>query len=165
MNTLTSQLAHYAAYHRNPRNVATHCVGIPLIILGLDVLLSRPVITTLGAVNVSPALLLSLLFSAYYLRAQWQFGAIVTLWLLIFVAIAQVIAAVSVTLWLAGGIGLFVVGWILQFIGHYYEGRKPAFLDDIRGLLIGPGFIALEICHKLGFFKSLSAQVEREVQH
>jgi uncharacterized membrane protein YGL010W len=32
---------------------------------------------------------------------------------------------------------LFVVGWILQFIGHYFEGKPPEFFKDRRFLLVG----------------------------
>lgn len=32
---------------------------------------------------------------------------------------------------------LFVVGWIIQFIGHYFEGKKPEFLSDWRFLFVG----------------------------
>ena len=32
---------------------------------------------------------------------------------------------------------LFIVGWILQFIGHYYEGKPPEFLKDWRFLFVG----------------------------
>ncbi|NNE66754.1 MAG: DUF962 domain-containing protein [Pyrinomonadaceae bacterium] len=32
---------------------------------------------------------------------------------------------------------LFVVGWILQFIGHYFEGKPPEFFKDWRFLLVG----------------------------
>lgn len=32
---------------------------------------------------------------------------------------------------------LFVVGWIFQFIGHYYEGKPPEFMSDWRFLLVG----------------------------
>ena len=51
---------------------------------------------------------------------------------------------------LMAGIALFVVGWILQFIGHYYEQRKPAFVDDLVGLLIGPLFLVAEAAFALG---------------
>ncbi|CAN5525015.1 DUF962 domain-containing protein [soil metagenome] len=34
-------------------------------------------------------------------------------------------------------LGLFVVGWILQFIGHYFEGKPPEFFKDWRFLLVG----------------------------
>ena len=38
-------------------------------------------------------------------------------------------------------IGAFVLGWIFQFVGHGYEGRKPAFLTNVIHLLIGPLWI------------------------
>ena len=34
-------------------------------------------------------------------------------------------------------LGLFVVGWILQFIGHWFEGKPPEFFSDWRYLLVG----------------------------
>lgn len=36
------------------------------------------------------------------------------------------------------GSAMFVVGWILQFVGHAFEGRAPSFFSDPRFLLIGP---------------------------
>jgi uncharacterized membrane protein YGL010W len=35
-------------------------------------------------------------------------------------------------------LGIFIISWIGQFIGHKIEGKKPSFLDDIKFLLIGP---------------------------
>ncbi|MEZ5427126.1 MAG: DUF962 domain-containing protein [Pyrinomonadaceae bacterium] len=32
---------------------------------------------------------------------------------------------------------LFVIGWILQFIGHYFEGKPPEFFKDYRFLFVG----------------------------
>lgn len=34
-------------------------------------------------------------------------------------------------------LGLFVVGWILQFIGHWFEGKPPEFMKDYRFLFVG----------------------------
>ena len=42
MKTLVDHLAQYAAYHRDRRNIVTHFVGIPMIVLAVTVLLSRP---------------------------------------------------------------------------------------------------------------------------
>lgn len=42
-------------------------------------------------------------------------------------------------LWLS--IGLFIIAWIGQFIGHKIEGKKPSFLKDIQFLLIGPAWL------------------------
>ncbi|MGV2987914.1 DUF962 domain-containing protein [Vibrio sp. E150_011] len=33
---------------------------------------------------------------------------------------------------------LFVLLWVLQFVGHKIEGKKPSFFDDVQFLLIGP---------------------------
>jgi uncharacterized membrane protein YGL010W len=34
-------------------------------------------------------------------------------------------------------LGLFVAGWVLQFIGHAIEGKPPEFFKDWRFLLVG----------------------------
>lgn len=34
-------------------------------------------------------------------------------------------------------VGLFVVGWILQFVGHAFEGKPPEFFSDWRFLFVG----------------------------
>ena len=39
-------------------------------------------------------------------------------------------------LWRAA-LALFVIGWILQFIGHYFEGKPPEFFKDWRFLFVG----------------------------
>lgn len=39
-------------------------------------------------------------------------------------------------LWLLPA-GLFAVGWLLQFIGHWFEGKPPEFFKDWRFLLVG----------------------------
>jgi uncharacterized membrane protein YGL010W len=36
------------------------------------------------------------------------------------------------------GVGLFVLGWIFQFIGHAFEGNKPSFFANPVYLLVGP---------------------------
>lgn len=42
MKNLVDHLSQYASYHRDPRNIATHFVGIPMIVLAVTILLSRP---------------------------------------------------------------------------------------------------------------------------
>jgi uncharacterized membrane protein YGL010W len=63
--------------------------------------------------------------------------------------------------WLALSLGLFVVGWIIQFVGHYFEGRKPAFVDDLVGLAIGPLFVAAEAGFLLGLREEVREEIER----
>ena len=35
------------------------------------------------------------------------------------------------------GLGVFVVGWIFQFLGHAVEGKPPEFFKDWRFLFVG----------------------------
>ena len=63
--------------------------------------------------------------------------------------------------WQLGAV-LFVVGWVFQFIGHIFEGKKPAFVDDLVGLLVGPMFVVFELLMALGLLADLKAQVEAE---
>ena len=55
--------------------------------------------------------------------------------------IAISILLVPVSLFVAGAwrvaLALFVFGWILQFIGHYFEGKPPEFMKDYRFLFVG----------------------------
>ncbi len=34
-------------------------------------------------------------------------------------------------------LALFILGWILQFVGHYFEGKPPEFFKDWRFLFVG----------------------------
>jgi uncharacterized membrane protein YGL010W len=55
---------------------------------------------------------------------------------------------------------MFVVGWVIQFVGHHYEGRKPAFVDDLTGLIVGPLFVVVEAGFLLGLRSELKQAIE-----
>ena len=154
MKNLTDQLAQYATYHRDRRNIATHLVGIQMILLALQVLLSRPVLADAG-VPVTPALILTAITALYYLRLDRPLGALMALLMAAGLALAWPLASQSTPLWLWSGLGLFVLGWVIQFVGHFWEGRKPAFADDLMGLVIGPLFVVAEVVFALGGRRAL----------
>lgn len=165
MRTLTQQLTQYAAYHRDRRNIATHFIGIPLIVLALAVLLSRPAFAV-GAppFTLSPAWVLFVAATVYYLVLDVPLGLMMAFVSALCVALGQWIAAQSTLAWLATGAGLFVVGWVFQFIGHVaYEHRKPAFVDDVIGLLIGPLFVLAEVLFGFGWRPALREAIEAQV--
>ena len=51
--------------------------------------------------------------------------------------------------WLA--LGVFVVAWIGQFIGHKIEGRRPSFFTDLKYLLVGPLWTLSKLYKALGW--------------
>ena len=163
MTTFVQHLSKYAAYHRDKRNVATHYIGIPMIVAGVATLLSRPAFMHVDGVAISPALIAVAITALFYLKLDIRFGAVMAMVLAACLWPGQVLAGQSTSMWLSWGIGLFVVGWVFQFIGHYYEGKKPAFVDDIMGLLIGPVFVAAEIAFELGWRKDIQDAVEARV--
>jgi uncharacterized membrane protein YGL010W len=62
--------------------------------------------------------------------------------------------------WIYGGV-FFVVGWAIQAVGHIFEGKKPAFVDDVIGLLIGPLFVVAELAFALRLRVSLWEEITR----
>ena len=159
MRSFTDQVANYAAYHRDRRNIATHFVGVPMIVFAVATLLSRPPFEVAG-LPLSPAWLVVAATCAFYFALSVGYGVVMTVLLVVITWAAGQVAAASTATWLAVGVGAFVVGWAIQFLGHYYEGRKPAFVDDIIGLLVGPLFLVVEAAFALG----LSAELKRAVE-
>jgi uncharacterized membrane protein YGL010W len=153
-------LCQYAEYHRDRRNIQTHLIGVPMIVFGVGVLLLQPGFSV-GGIALTPAWAAFALAALWYLtRGSFGIGLATSILVGILIALAHRVPTASTPVWLAWGVGFFVVGWIIQFIGHYYEGRKPAFADDIVGLLVGPMFVTLELVALAGGFKGLMQRIE-----
>ena len=161
MKTLGDQLSNYANYHRDRRNIATHFVGIPMIFVAVVVLLSRPTLALPGGVALSPALLASGGAVVFYCALDARFGVTMTALTGLALWAGASTSKLATGTWLAVGLGLFVVGWLIQFVGHAFEGKKPAFVDDLIGLLVGPLFVVAEVAFALG----LRPDVRDEVLH
>lgn len=164
MKTLTDQLAQYAAYHRDRRNIATHFVGIPMIVLALAILLSRPQwhIAALPF-GVTPAFGLFVCATIYYIALDLTLGLAMALISAVCLVVGAQLAIASTAIWAGSGVALFIVGWVFQFIGHVaYEHRKPAFADDLVGLLIGPLFVLAELLFGFGWRRSLRDSIDRK---
>ncbi len=151
---LVRHLANYAEYHRDKRNLATHFVGIPLIVLGIAGLLARPRVIALG-LPFSPVVLVALGAVLFYLSLDLRFAVVMAVLFGGAVAFGTTLAGSTTGVWLVVALSLFIVGWAFQLVGHVMEGRKPAFVDDILGLLVGPLFLVVEVALKLGLRQEL----------
>ncbi len=161
MRAATDLLSQYAEYHRDRRNIFSHFIGVPMIVFAFAVLLARPAFTLRG-LPLSPAWLVFALTAAWYLsRGNLALGVAVSAAVGALVLLAHQVAYGSMASWLVWGFGTFVVGWLIQFIGHWYEGKKPAFVDDLTGLLIGPMFVTAELMFMLGWNRPLLTEIER----
>ncbi len=156
-------LSQYAAYHRDRRNIASHFIGVPMIVFAVGVLLAHPSFRV-NEVLLSPAWVLFALAAAWYLtRGDVLLGVATSAAVAALLWMGQAVAGGGTLSWLAWGVGFFAVGWLIQFVGHWYEGKKPAFVDDIIGLLVGPMFVMAEALFAIGWNKTMLADIERRV--
>lgn len=131
-------LGSYSEDHRDPVNQVIHLVCVPLIVWSvLAVLWTIPVPSMLGRPGLwaGMAMFLSLL---YYWRLSRPLGLGMLVAYIVLGLVTHVLFGLlgMWLLWMA--LGVFVVAWIGQFIGHMFEGRRPSFLTDLQYLLIGP---------------------------
>jgi uncharacterized membrane protein YGL010W len=140
---------------------------VPLIVfavvLALAVVTFRVVFEG-GAVEITLAALVAIAATLYYLRQDIAFGLAMAVVLFAMCAGASEITARTST---GGALGwaflVFTVGWAIQFLGHKYEGMKPAFFDDVMQLLIGPLFVCAEVFFLLGAKQGLRRYIEERV--
>ncbi|AOT09013.1 DUF962 domain-containing protein [Pseudoalteromonas luteoviolacea] len=164
MKSLESHLVQYALYHRDNRNIRTHLIGVPLIVWSVILLTFIPLFE-LSGIQITLSSLLTTAVSFYYLYLSPRLGVVMIGMLALGNLLAMQLytqfiqSGVPVTIFYFGGLGVFLIGWVVQFIGHYYEGKKPAFVDDLIGLLIGPLFVLVEVLFKLGLMKGLEENI------
>lgn len=164
MKSVDQWLDEYGESHKNATNKAIHWVCIPVIMFSiLGLLWVIPVPAAFEAAlpyNLlnwgSIAMVLALLF---YIRLSLPlfFGFVVVVAALIAgnAALYQAVGENGLTHLLVN-VGIFVIAWIFQFIGHNIEGKKPSFFKDLQFLLIGPAWLMHFIYKKLGIPYKLS---------
>lgn len=154
------QMAMYATYHRDPRNRATHFIGIPAVIVAIMVPRALGRFSVAGA-EFSWAAVAAAIAFAIWLALDRPIGAATALFLVPALLIGEWIGAsfkTATAWWIFTG--LFVGGWIFQLWGHVFEGRRPAFLSNLFQALIGPMFLIAEIFFALGLRRQLRGRVE-----
>lgn len=131
-------LTHYGESHRNPKNELIHFIAIPLIMLSL-----------LGMIfSLHPYAAYAFIAASmvYYARLSLIFFGTMILWSAILLALVHAMGELVLPLSAA----IFVGAWILQFIGHRIEGKKPSFFEDIQYLWVGPLFVLSKLFGRLG---------------
>jgi len=131
-------LAHYGESHQNPRNELIHFIAIPLIMLSL--------VGMLFALHPYVAYVFVAASMVYYARLSAVFFVSMAVWSVLFLGLVFAMGPLVLPL----SIAIFVGAWILQFIGHKIEGKKPSFFEDIQYLWVGPLFVLSKLFGKLG---------------
>lgn len=129
-------LAEYGRFHEDGRNRVCHEIGIPLIVLAVDALLR---LVRVGPLDLAFVVIVGV--ALYYARLAGRdaSAAVFGLFALYFLA--------GYVSW-PFAIGAFVIGWLFQIVGHAYEGKRPAFLENLQHLLVGPLWIGVMLTSK-----------------
>lgn len=156
MRKIDLLLEEYGESHRNHTNKAIHWICVPAIFFSVvGLIFSIPTgflpaaLPFLGSfANWATVTLVLVLI--YYL----SLSAPLTVGMLFFSVLCLAVAnflniAFPSKLW-AISLGIFVIAWILQFVGHKIEGKKPTFLRDVQFLLIGPAWLMHFVYKKIG---------------
>lgn len=163
MQTLEQQMSFYAAYHQDARNKATHFAGVPMIIFGLFIALGWARLEV-GGVTLTAAMLLAAVVLAWYFLLDVPLALAM---LVVNAGLLYLADLVSVQP-LGTGIVYFLVffggGWVIQLVGHVFEGRKPALVDNFFQIFVAPIFLAAEVFFALGYKPGLRAAVQERAR-
>lgn len=154
---LKSQLKFYKHYHLNATNILIHSIFVPIILYT-----SLAILSDIKIYQLNVNIWVSLIYSCFYIYLCVPTGIF---FVILFFFMNNLISKG----FLSGNkekFGLFILGWICQFIGHFkYEGNKPAIFDNLfQSLILAPYFILFELLFKLGFYKELLKQLEGDTK-
>lgn len=151
MRSIDDWFDSYGKDHRHPINRLIHWICVPAIlwavIAGMWLL---PVSPRIGRPGFWCGLAMVAAFAFYWRLSRPLGAAMLAVFVLFGLATEGLyrLLGPQTLLWLA--IGVFVVAWVGQFVGHRIEGRRPTFLTDLCYLLIGPAWLAAKIMRRLG---------------
>jgi uncharacterized membrane protein YGL010W len=163
MQTLEQQMSFYAAYHQDARNKATHFVGVPMIIFGLFIALGWARLD-LGGVTVTAAMLLAAVVLVWYFLLDVPLALAMLAVNAALLALAERVSLLPIGAGFVWFLVFFGGGWVIQLIGHAWEGRKPALADNFFQIFVAPIFLAAEVFFALGYKPALHAAVQKRAR-
>lgn len=160
MKPFIEQAKFYATYHQEALSRRLHLASVPLVILSLMILLGFVHVVIPGLLDVNLAELAALALIIYYFRLQWRLALILTPIFIILLWIAEFFSysgPSSFSLW--SFIIILFIGIALQAVGHFREGKRPAFVDSAWQALIAPLFLTAEVFFIAGRMQELKEAI------
>jgi len=163
-NPLPNLMAFYAAYHRDWRNRATHFIGVPAIAFAILIPMTW-LRVDLGGREASLAMAFTVVVLGYYVALDRPLALAATAVFVPLLAIAEWVGSHSLEFGLTVFAVCFVGGWIVQLVGHAFEGRRPALVDNVFQIFVAPLFLIAEVLIALGAKHELRDAVAERVPH
>lgn len=126
----------YHEYHRDPVNVAIHKVAVPAILFHIVAMLDWVALPVrVAGVPLGLGVVAAAVVGAWYLFVCPRYALVLVPFALGCAALGRVVPRPVV-------VGVAVVAWAAQFVGHArFERRAPAFTDNLLQLLVGPAYV------------------------
>lgn len=152
MSRIDPMLDQYSGDHLNPTNQLIHVFCVPAIAWSVGAFLWTIPVPSSGIVQPGAWYAVGVLMAwAWYWRQSRKLAIGLLLCFVVGGLINHGIATtwgMKVLLWAA--ISTFVIAWIVQFIGHKIEGKRPSFLTDLVYLLVGPAWTLDKLYRRVG---------------
>jgi len=156
MKSIEQWFDEYGESHQNPVNKAIHWVCVPLIFLSVIGLLAaipadyiKDFFPGQGQRYIHWGSVVIFFALMFYLRLSFQIFVGMFFQSLLVLFLVGCLDDLSIPLW-KSSLAIFVLAWVVQFIGHKIEGKKPSFFKDIQFLLIGPAWLLGFVYRRLG---------------
>ena len=160
MKKIDLLLEEYGSSHKNKINKLIHWICVPAIFFSIVALIWSIPLGPLENLKINDyqyinwATIALVFVVVYYIKLS----PLLTIGMIFFSTICLYVTnflenlifngEIEFQLWLIALI-IFVISWIIQFIGHEIEGKKPSFLKDVQFLLIGPAWLMHFIYKKI----------------
>lgn len=156
------EIAAYADAHRDRVNGWMHIIGNPILFVAVVLPLCLVPVTLFGFQTSAAPLLV---IPALLLWMTFDFGiglAIVATSIPLLLIAAAIAGHVSIAwLWIIA-VGLFVIGWAMQIVGHkVFEHNWPSLLDDPLHMLMSPMYVFAKLFIALGLRSDLAAILQK----
>ena len=162
MSSLPTLLADYGVYHRDPRNRLTHYFGVPAIVYAVLIVPALHAVTIFGfTVGVDRVIVVP--FVLFYLALDLRLGVSLAVLFALLCGAAEATTRLGATACMIVAASVFILGWALQFFGHYLEGNRPALLTNLFQILVAPIYLTAELSFGLGLRLRLQAETERRL--
>lgn len=163
MKSFIEQAQLYAHYHQKPLTRYSHMIAVPLLLFSLMILLGFIHIVIQGWLDINLAEVATLLLLAHYFRLYWRLALVLTPIMICLLWLANIISEHGPTHFaLLTFMITFILAWAFQLFGHFFEGKRPTFSDNLSLSLVAPLYLSAEIFFMAGKMQALKEQISNQ---
>ena len=120
----------YEFYHQHPINKAIHFVCIPAIVLTSMNFLDEIKLFKIGDRQITTKDLAEVIYYMRYLNNSWKVFFTMVIYITLLDSLSEYWKGHDKN-WFKNSRNVFIMSWLLQFLGHFIEGRRPTLVDSL----------------------------------